>query len=186
MSIEGSPKKMPQSKDEAQKEAGMLRAQMDMIPATGKIATTQFEKVSKGTIRNLEFGRDATPADYDEALAALEELKVLGEQEPATAKVLGVFARLSVNAAELVSYVVKETMLTSPPEWHDKRYWGTNEERAAAVEDAEQRKSEDKIKQLNFDALFIDRLKALRAAAENPSYKLRKLKKEGEQFDNSA
>jgi|GEM_PF-2974230 hypothetical protein len=183
MGIESSPKKIPLSKDEAQKEAGMLRAQMDMIPATGKIATTESEKTNKDILRYQEAGRNATREDYDQALAALEELKVFAEQEPATTKVLGVFARLSVNAAELVSYVVKESMLTSTPEWHDKRYWGTDDERAAAIKDAEQRKSEDKTKQQNFDALFVDRLNALRAAAENPSYKLRKLEKEGEQFD---
>jgi hypothetical protein len=157
--------KAPLSKEEAQKEAGMVRAQMAMNPESGK----------------LESWRDATAQDYDQALAALEELKTLAEQEPASRKIFGVLGRLSVTAAEMVMYIIKDSSSARSPEWHDPRYWGSDEERNAAIEDARLRKvGTDEI-----DARFWNTWEARRAAVENASYKLRKLEKEGKRFDKA-
>src|ERR1041384_7506908 len=96
------------SKAEAQEEAAMLRAKMGMDPRSGKV---------------IKDWRDATAKDYDEALAALEELKALAAQESGKDNYRDVFGRLSVDAASLVAYVINQT-LSAAPEWHDKRYWG--------------------------------------------------------------
>ncbi len=151
-------------KDEAQEEAGMLRAQMGMSPESGK----------------LEHGREATAEDYDRALADLEELRLLAEQESSARKVFAALGRLSINAA-MLGVDLKEYFSPPAPEWHDSRYWGTDEERAAATEDAKRRQLKDS----NFNDRLRSKLDALRAVVEDESFKLRKLKSGGERFDKA-
>jgi hypothetical protein len=81
MSIEG-PKRL--SQDEAHDEANMLRAKVGVSPETGKIP----EAVSPFYERDYVEGKEPSAEDYDNALAALEELKKIAEEEPDTVKIL--------------------------------------------------------------------------------------------------
>lgn len=86
-----APKRL--SKEEAQQEAGMLRAKMEISPRTGKGPE----------------GLELTAEDYDAALEALNELKELAAKEPAVEKVLATLGRLSAEAAMMVAYVIEES-----------------------------------------------------------------------------
>lgn len=71
--------------EEAHEEANVLRAKIGVSPESGKVEGPDQRE-----------DRQPTMEDYDEALAAVEELKRLTEAEPETVKILN---RVS-NAAE--------------------------------------------------------------------------------------
>ena len=72
------------NENEAHDEANMLRAKVGVSSETGKIP----EAVSPFYEGDYAEGKEPTAEDYDNALAALEELKKIAEEEPSTVKIL--------------------------------------------------------------------------------------------------
>ena len=75
------------SEEEAHEEANALRAKIGVSPESGKVEGLDQRE-----------DREVTAEDYDKALAAVEELKRLTEEEPNAVKILN---RVS-NAAEML------------------------------------------------------------------------------------
>jgi hypothetical protein len=74
MSVE---KFRPMSEEEAHEEANMLRARLGVSPESGKVEGPDQRE-----------DRQPTAEDYDKALAAVEELKRVAEEEPNALKIL--------------------------------------------------------------------------------------------------
>lgn len=85
------------SEDEAHKEANMLRAQLKVSPETGKIPGSEWD-VRMGRSFEAE-GKEPTAEDYDNALAAIEELKKIVAEEPSAEKVINKLKDLPLKAA---------------------------------------------------------------------------------------
>ena len=77
----------PLSEEAAHEEANMVRAKLGVSPETGKIEGLDMRE-----------DHEPTAEDYDKALAAVEELKRIAEEEPASLKVM---AKVS-NAMEML------------------------------------------------------------------------------------
>ncbi len=82
----------PLSKEEAQQEAGMIRAELKVSPESGDIFDPYRDVLDPQSEAKKE--GDPTAEDYDAALKAIEELKELAQNEPAM-KAVDVLARLA-------------------------------------------------------------------------------------------
>jgi hypothetical protein len=69
------------SEEEAHEEANMVRAKIGVSPESGKV-----ELRGEGPVQRED--REPTAEDYDKALAAVEELKRVAEEEPNALKIL--------------------------------------------------------------------------------------------------
>ena len=85
--MEGAPRPKVLSKEDAQEEAGMLRARLEINPHTGKVPTNEFERRMNDTEYSTG-GREPTAEDYDAALAALQELRAMATEETSYEQVL--------------------------------------------------------------------------------------------------
>ena len=108
------------SKDEAQQEAGMWRAKMEISPRTGKGPE----------------GFAPTAEDYDAASAAVDELKELAAQEPVTERVLGILGRLSADAAMIVAFVMAQSYSKNEAKRYESMAGSIDEYRKINFEDA--------------------------------------------------
>ena len=70
---------------EAHDEANLLRAQLNISPETGKIEKSNWDRDEQ--LLSFE-SREVTAADYDNALAAIEEMKKIAEEEPTFERIL--------------------------------------------------------------------------------------------------
>jgi hypothetical protein len=82
----------PLSKEEAQQEAGMVRAELKVSPEFGDIFDPYRDVFDPQSEAKKE--GEPTAEDYDAALAAIEELKETAQNEP-TMKAVDVLARLA-------------------------------------------------------------------------------------------
>ncbi len=80
----------PLSKEAAHEEANLLRAQMNVSPETGKVMQSLEPKED----------REATAEEYDKALAAVEDLKRLVEEQPESLKLM---QKLNKPVEQLIS-----------------------------------------------------------------------------------
>ncbi|MBI4094663.1 MAG: hypothetical protein HY435_00520 [Candidatus Liptonbacteria bacterium] len=80
------------SEDEAHDEANMLRAKLEVSPETGDIGVDM-----RGRFR--ESGERPTAEDYDNALAAIEELRKIASEEPGAERIINKLKDLPLKAA---------------------------------------------------------------------------------------
>ena len=104
---------------EAQEEANMMRVKLNLSPETGT-------KLEDG------FGKKPTKKDYERAFQAVEEMKRLVEEEPATEiilnKVLRIAENARINAEALLYLIATRGTAHSNEERHDRIMAGLEDE----------------------------------------------------------
>jgi hypothetical protein len=103
------------SKEAARSEADLMRAQLKIDLISGRIPATLREEI----VMLSHEGKEPTAADYDAALAAVEQLKELVMNQPLAEQALNVFGRLAANSAQglhMVGFILRKAI-------HDDYDW---------------------------------------------------------------
>ena len=95
------------SESEAHEEANMLRAKLKVSPETGKIPGGGSEW-DKDRGKSFETDQKPTAEDYDNALAAIEELKKIVAEEPIAQKAINKIKDIPLKLGVLAMRALNE------------------------------------------------------------------------------